>query len=814
MSVLDRLDELMPSVSPPHHERSSTAWADAAAGAGALAIGLLFGDIAAAVTAAATVVVLVHLVTGRHPAPLTLHARPLRSAIVGGSAGMVAGIVSATTATSGSVRDVTALAAPAALGWIAVSLLGPVPRRLAANDQRRVALTLSITATVAAVLPIVVGAGHRAGGAVAIATPLALVTCAAVLAAYSDEGDELGRSFRAVLVGVSAAALSIVTVGSSRPATSALVAAALVGVAVSVVLARVRGGSRRSTVRPFGAQQLATMSLLTIGAVAAGASTSLVGLVALAAVFVLDRNTVRELDRVDVAPADTSARTARRVVTGLTVAAIGIRLWAPRGLWLDEATSVHQARLGLVQMIRQIYETDNHPPLHHVIMWLDIRIVGDSELALRLPSIAMGALLVPMLYVTAREVFDRRVGVMAAAIGTIAPLAVWYGQEARMYSQFMLLAAVSVYAQIRILRARGGGGLRWWAVFTLSSVALVYTQYFAVLHVAATLLVVALELARRVRHRLTSAAPLAKRFALSLLGLAILIAPLVPYALHQAANNQRAGFGFDTDGVASGSTVVPPPGIYGLLTNAQWAFLGYQPDALTQRLVALWPVGLLVLLLMLGRQRRRAHRGLLLIAALPVMVIFAASFVAAKSRSLAEVRYFAGAVPVLFVLLAAGLATVISSRRLQLVALGVVLSTMGVALVVQETRTDNPRLYQYREAVGQVEELASPGDVVLYAPFYLDYVLEYYSPGVAVTPISPDPALAASSTDGADIGDDSVADAIALAPRRIFVLVGASFAGTDSDTAAVGDAIAALEAGGRTLAARHDFAQVTIWEFS
>ncbi len=599
--------------------------------------------------------------------------------------------------------------------------------------------------------------------------------------------DGIGVGVQALVAGIAAALLALATPHDISTASIAL------GTALPTAAALALFKRARRPVRAWVPS--ASMALAFVMAGAATGPISVVAVAAAAGALVPPRRSATScfVDKQLDIPMPTGPDVAmRRAVAGLTAVAIAMRLFAERGLWLDEATSVHQARMPFNAMLQDIYKDDNHPPLHHIVLWLDIRLVGDSELALRLPAVVLGALLVPMLFVTGRALFGRRIGAIAAAIGTVAPIAVWYGQEARMYSQFMLLSLVSVHALVHVIRS---GDKRFWAIFTLSSVALMYTQYFAVLHVGATIVVLVIEVLRRRRVSDvdvdTRRSRLGRGLAISVATQVIVMLPLVPWILHQAARNQQEGFGFSTSGIAGGSDVVPPPGVYGLLTNVQWAIFGYQNDQLTERLVALWPIGLLLLLFTLGRQRRVANRYLILIAGLPVAFVFGASFLAAKSRSLAEVRYFAGAVPLLFILLAAGLVTVITSRRAQQIVVGGLMTTMLVAAGLQETSTDNPRLYQYREAVDEVREMANPGDIVLYAPFYLNYVLEYYNPGV--------PAMRASGT-------------VPATPGKVFLVSASSFAASGESDREIDGALEQLRKRGLDVEARYDFAQVTVWE--
>lgn len=46
-----------------------------------------------------------------------------------------------------------------------------------------------------------------------------------------------------------------------------------------------------------------------------------------------------------------------------TCAGLVLRLLLVRGIWVDEAISVHQAHMTLSGMLANLRATDNHPPL-------------------------------------------------------------------------------------------------------------------------------------------------------------------------------------------------------------------------------------------------------------------------------------------------------------------------------------------------------------------------------------------------------------------------------------------------------------------
>jgi uncharacterized membrane protein len=133
----------------------------------------------------------------------------------------------------------------------------------------------------------------------------------------------------------------------------------------------------------------------------------------------------------DPAKPHTTARSDLTAVLVLVMVGFGLRLLVTRSIWLDEAISIRQAQLPFNEMISQL-AGDVHPPLHHAVLWATVRLLGTGELAVRMPSIVAGTLLIPALYGAGRDLYDRRVGLVAATFGTVAPIVIWYSQEARM----------------------------------------------------------------------------------------------------------------------------------------------------------------------------------------------------------------------------------------------------------------------------------------------------------------------------------------------------------------------------------------------
>ena len=118
---------------------------------------------------------------------------------------------------------------------------------------------------------------------------------------------------------------------------------------------------------------------------------------------------------------------------------------------------LHQS---LAATLRAVSHTENSPPLWYVLEWIDYRILGSGEFALRLPSALAGIAVVPVSWAIGEIVAGRRAAIASAALVAVNPLFVWYSQEARAYGLFVFTAALSILCFLRLARAsrRGPGG--------------------------------------------------------------------------------------------------------------------------------------------------------------------------------------------------------------------------------------------------------------------------------------------------------------------------------------------------------------------
>ncbi len=426
----------------------------------------------------------------------------------------------------------------------------------------------------------------------------------------------------------------------------------------------------------------------------------------------------------------------------------GIAALGGKSLWWDESLSVHRAlgtlayvlsnEIVLTDNLVSIVTIDNHPPLYFLLLWLGIRLFGQSEFALRFLSLASVTLIVPLLYATGRRLVDDNVGLAAAALGALSPMYLWYGQEARMYALLAFLSLLSFYSFLRAFFGspsphRSRLNLRWLVAWVVSSTAVVFTHHLGVLVIIYQVVALGALLLWRKGTRWGLALATVGASAIALASLAYALVTLGDRA-------RRPGFRF-----------VP---LLDLLRDLLNSFsLGLSVDVGHWYVLAADLVFLAFLLLGIawlvrpGASRRRRVAGWLLVGYLfgPVALIYGVSFV---RPAYMNSRHLIQLTPAFYLLVGTGLAS-LRGRSRWVAVLG---SLALVAAVGYSTYNyfHDPTYDKdhHREWGAYLRENVREGDIVVVDPPHTAELYEYYA-GSDVPWIGL-PLLAGSRQDTAD----------------------------------------------------------------
>ena len=150
-----------------------------------------------------------------------------------------------------------------------------------------------------------------------------------------------------------------------------------------------------------------------------------------------------------------SARSTRRLhflILVILLLALSLRAYRldAQSFWNDEGNAARLAER-TVPLILAGAGGDIHPPGYYLLLHYWQAAVGLSEFALRYLSVIAGVLTVALTYALGKRLFGPPVGLLAALLGAVSPLAVYYSQEARMYALLAALSAATTALLLRLL---------------------------------------------------------------------------------------------------------------------------------------------------------------------------------------------------------------------------------------------------------------------------------------------------------------------------------------------------------------------------
>jgi 4-amino-4-deoxy-L-arabinose transferase-like glycosyltransferase len=406
------------------------------------------------------------------------------------------------------------------------------------------------------------------------------------------------------------------------------------------------------------------------------------------------------------------------------LAAFGLRLvrLGEQNIWWDEGLAFWAVRQGLLEVTAWT-AGDVHPPVFFWLLWLQVRLAGESEFAGRFVALAAGVLTVALAIPVGRLLGGWRVALLAALLLAVARFPVWWSQELRMYAPATAFALAACFFTLRAVQRR-----RWcWGYVAAASLAL-WTLYLSAAVLLALSLFVALALLRElVNGRWRAAVTLGRHW----LGANLLVGALFGGWILFASGRMR-----------SWSTAEPID--FGLFVRL---YAVVMTTGISVDIDRLWP-GVLAALLLLGglglfalhpRGRGPGWAFGWLAPLLIALVVPAAVWYATQPRALfysprLEARYFLLAAPAGALLVAAALGAALRAWR----PLGVVASA-GAIIVSGLFTLDYLSARRHRDefdsVVAALRAYARPDDGVVLVSGDRGVLFSYlFLPGVPAQP--------------------------------------------------------------------------------
>ena len=147
-----------------------------------------------------------------------------------------------------------------------------------------------------------------------------------------------------------------------------------------------------------------------------------------------------------------------------------IALHAP--LWVDETGGYWQINAGFWEIWPRHFLTLSSPEYAY-ILWFSTKLIGTSEVALRVPSILAMLGAVYLLYLAARELFDRDLAIIATVIFSLHPVVAFEAIDARPYAFGVLVTNAAI---LMLLRLRHNDSNWLAALFGFAAASVVWFQ--------------------------------------------------------------------------------------------------------------------------------------------------------------------------------------------------------------------------------------------------------------------------------------------------------------------------------------------------
>lgn len=381
-----------------------------------------------------------------------------------------------------------------------------------------------------------------------------------------------------------------------------------------------------------------------------------------------------------------------------------------QSLWWDEAINVFYAKSSDFWYFITTYPIgDFHPPGYFFLIWIWGRLFDFSESIIRIPSVIFGILTIDITFLIGRELFSRKIGLWGALFLALAPLHIYYSQEARMYAFAAFAVTISSYFLLKMVE---GKKFSFWG-YVLSICLVLYSDYVAYFILPAHLLFIL------AHHKRTF-----KKFLLAIsLGIFTFLIWL-PFFAKQIKN------GIDTSNLISGwSSVVGGAGLKNLILLPAKVLVGR--INIDNNLIYALLLGILsVPYLIIFKKGTKAEKNNFLL----FWLLIPPSFAFLVSFFLPVFNYFRllFILPALYLLLAASLDRFNTKIRIVLMIWIVLFEILTTSLYIF-----NPKYHRedWKGAVNFINQNANSKTLVLHKNKEIPAVFSYYAlPGIQSQP--------------------------------------------------------------------------------
>ena len=378
-------------------------------------------------------------------------------------------------------------------------------------------------------------------------------------------------------------------------------------------------------------------------------------------------------------------------------------------LWRDEAFTVLLSEKDFTELL-SIAVNDTTPPLLEIVLYIWIKILGDSEFSVRFPSLLASMGTIWFILLISKKYFSKLDSLVIILLSSCNFVSIHFAQEARAYALLSFLSVGSVYYLLNLLDQKENKKI-YSILYILFTVCSFYTHNLAIFLIATQFLLVSVILFKRKQIKREFLSWFSRYLIIGIVCLPWLILTYIQAA--QVQEDFWLNFHpWNSVMEAVGRMLIG----YRLYTHAPYCFF----DSIST-------IILVILLFMgIGSELAESKKKSPIFSFLyigPITLIYIGSFI----TPLMYIRYISFLVPFLILLIYKGLK--LMKRRFLLYPVLSVLIIASWMSVFCRYRSDNNLKPFHKNLSDDIQTFYKKSDVIIHMSSLSYFPFEYYSKG-------------------------------------------------------------------------------------
>jgi uncharacterized membrane protein len=170
--------------------------------------------------------------------------------------------------------------------------------------------------------------------------------------------------------------------------------------------------------------------------------------------------------------------TIRRLSPLLAITTLGLVLRLVKvdsSFWYDEGYTGYLTGQSLGDVLHFVTKEDIQSPLYYLTVWFWAAIFP-TDWGIRLFSVLIGVISIPVLFSLSSKMFNRQVGLVASAFMALSPFHLNYSIEARPYSIYILFGIAALWFLVKALESKKNWN-GWWLCYSFTATLMLYTHH-------------------------------------------------------------------------------------------------------------------------------------------------------------------------------------------------------------------------------------------------------------------------------------------------------------------------------------------------